>query len=467
MLLIYIIFIYLIITSNEKRGMKKNEYFVAYPNSIIYFDTSSQLSPIPILKATSTIFYRDATYITNRNIHILLKSTAFFYLYFSEAPILTSKNCTNITININSQSYILDLSQWNAEIKICDFKNIILKYSNNELLWVNSNQCSFNCKLISPNVITLSNNSYNISQNSSFTCTFNSSTVVTFPIITTNYYLKDFTQFCSNSRTTLNSQSQILFLPGIYITTCFDKINIPCFKETIIKKPGKLLHETEFSFSSTLTPLSSCYWKYSDDYNVPCHQNFKSNDDTQYNTDHKKSDKSSNDDTQYNIDHKKSTIFQEVYINLSNFTKISLKEKIITLFLANLIIICIFALSVFIIILIYLLIKEVLIFIKNFFIYIKLCIFDIISIIKITSNDINNNIRQNVMFINFLFFCIKKILICIFIILKKTINTLFNILKIKFIWIYKTIKIIVVWIFMYGIATLSILYMIAKFNEPI
>lgn len=454
MLLIYIIFIYLIITSNEKRGMKKNEYFVAYPNSIIYFDTSSQLSPIPILKATSTIFYRDATYITNRNIHILLKSTAFFYLYFSEAPILTSKNCTNITININSQSCTFDLSQWNAEIKICDFKNIILKYSNNSLLWVNSNQCSFNCKLISPNVITLSlsNNSYNISQNSSFTCTFDSSTVVTFPIITTNYYLKDFTQFCSNSRTTLNSQSQILFLPGTYITTCFNEINIPCFKETIIKKSGKLLHETEFSFSSTLTPLSSCYWKYSDDYNVPYHQNFKSNDDTQYNTDHKKSDKSSNDDTQYNTDHKKLTIFQEIYINLSNFTKISLREKILTLLLIYIIIVC----AVLIMLLIYSLIKEVLIFIKNLFICIKLCIFDIINIIKITSNDINNNIRQNITFINFLFFCIKKIFNCIFIILKKIISTLFTIIKIKLVWIYKTIKIIITWIFMYGSIILSI-----------
>lgn len=453
MLLIYINLIFSII-SNERRGIKKNEYFVAHPNSIIYFDTSSQLSPTPILKSISTIFYRDATYTTNRDIHILLKSTAFFYLYFSEAPILTLKNCTNITININSQSYFLDLLHWDAKIKIHDFENIILKYSNNELVWVN-NHCSFTCELISPNTITLSlsNNSYIISQNSLFTCTFAPTNTITFPITTTNYYLKDFTQFRSNSRATLNNKSQTLFLSGIYITTCFNEMNIPCFKETIIKKPGKLSNEIEFLFSSTLTPLSSCYWKYSEDYNVPHHSNFKSYNFFQHSS------------TYSNNIKKKSTMFYRIYMNLLNFTKINLDEKIITIFLANLIIICIFVLIIFIILLIYPLINELLILIKNLFILLKLSMLDIFNIIKTYSNDIDNDIRQNDLSINFLYFCIKKTFICIFAILKKIVSILFNIIKIKSIWIYKTTKIIIIWILMYGIPSLLIIYMTIEFNK--
>lgn len=278
--------------------MMKNEYFTAYPDSKISF--ASSYSPC-ILQQGSTVFYKSDSHRTKKNISINLACGSTFYFH--------PEQYATLDLALYPDSYItkdglvlnpLEKSK-GCIVKIVNNKDILLKNTpspsveNAFTALVNQEKprLAIDCILESQEIICrdpINNINRTIRKSEKIKCVF--PTGISFFLLSSpTFILKSFTQFQSNEKhCRLTLVSDTVFLPGNYITTCFDGIiKIPALKGPIKRKPTELPGEYTFIFDvNTTKKYAGSAWIYknpSDTVNIPpFHETFVNEPTTTPNT---------------------------------------------------------------------------------------------------------------------------------------------------------------------------------------
>ncbi|EED41557.1 hypothetical protein EBI_26997, partial [Enterocytozoon bieneusi H348] len=186
-------------------------------------------------------------------------------------------------------------------VKIVNNKDILLKNTPSPLVenaftaLVNQEKprLTIDCILESQEVICrdpINNISRTIRKGEEIKCVFPTG-ISFFPLSSPTFILKSFTQFQSNEKhCRLTLVSDIVFLPGNYVTTCFDGIiKIPALKGPIRRKPTELPGEYAFIFdANTVKKYAGSAWIYKNpSYTVitpPFHETFVDEPTTTPNT---------------------------------------------------------------------------------------------------------------------------------------------------------------------------------------
>lgn len=252
--------------------MMKDEYFTAYPDSKISF--TSPCSPC-ILQQGSTVFYKSDSHKTKKNVSTNLARGSTFYFH--------PEQYATLDLALYPDSYIIKDSlvlnplkeSKGCIVKIVNNKVILLKNTPSPLVenaftaLVNQEKprLTIDCILESQEVICrdpINNISRTIRKGEEIKCVFPTG-ISFFPLSSPTFILKSFTQFQSNEKhCRLTLVSDTVFLPGNYVTTCFDGIiKIPALKGPIRRKPTELSGEYAFIFdANTVKKYAGSAWVY-------------------------------------------------------------------------------------------------------------------------------------------------------------------------------------------------------------
>lgn len=254
----------------ENLIIRKSHYFVAHPNSTIFFESLKTAVSSCIIYQNSIVFYNYSMCKLESEIKItMLKNKHIYFTPKSNSTVDISKYI-NLTIEYDSQTLELKYSSRPCIVNILNPHNIILKnvvHNNDSFKIARDQQCTIYCT--SPISIKCRNSftgkEYQIPQNVTFKCTLKKNNLFWPHNSTDTYTLKNFTQCRSDTdEVKLKYISNTLFISGIYTTSCFSRlIQLPRVNGKIHKVETPFKNELYLTPSSKVTPIPNTQWKYS------------------------------------------------------------------------------------------------------------------------------------------------------------------------------------------------------------
>lgn len=234
------------------------DYFVAHSQSIISFKSVKESNNVCYVHKNSFIFYDFAMYKSKTLIKTKMLTNSNIYFTPSKHSTIDITQYQDISLKIDN-SPLLKIKCCGSDLKIevLNEKSIIL---TNKPSMVNSNAfeiipekpcvpCTIECILLSQDPIQcydpLTDKEYIIKCNDKFTCFLEKENL--FWLFTKNqiYHLKNFTQFQSDKKCSLIRYiSNVNFLPGTYVTTCFSNIiRLPSLSDKVYTIPSRMYDE--------------------------------------------------------------------------------------------------------------------------------------------------------------------------------------------------------------------------------
>lgn len=259
----------------ENLIIRKSHYFVAHPNSIIFFESLNAAVSSCIIQSNATIFYNYSMCRLESEIKITILKNKYIYFIPKANSIIDISKYTNLIIEYNFQTLELKYSSQPCMVNILNPHNIILKnilYNNNSFKIARDKQCTIYCT--SPTSIKCRNSFTNeecqIPQNTLFKCILKKNNLFWLYNPNDTYILKNFTQCKSDTdEVKLKYISNTLFLSGIYTTSCFNGlIQLPRINGRIYKIETPFKNELYLIPSSKATSMSNTQWKYSNKINT-------------------------------------------------------------------------------------------------------------------------------------------------------------------------------------------------------